>query len=58
MEFASTVPADTSSLGHFAIASITKTGNSLTINQSVSQSLIAGRQAYGLSGAIFYWFNV
>jgi len=58
IEFASTVPADTSSTGHFAIASITKTGNSLNINQAVSQSLIVGRQAYGLSGAIFYWFNV
>ena len=58
IEFASTVPADTSTTGHFAIASITKTGNSLTINQVVSQSLIVGRQAYGSSGALFYWFNV
>ena len=58
IEFASTVPADTSTTGHFAIASVTKTGNSLTINQAVSSSLIVGRQAYGLSGAVFYWFNV
>lgn len=58
IEFASTVPADTSTTGHFAIASITKTGNSLTINQVISQSLIVGRQAYSSSGAIFYWFNV
>jgi hypothetical protein len=58
VEFASSVPADTSTIGHFAIATVTKTGNSLTINQAVSSSLIVGRQAYGLSGAIFYWFNV
>ena len=58
VEFASSVPADTSTIGHFAIATVTKIGNSLTINQAVSSSLIVGRQAYGLSGAIFYWFNV
>lgn len=58
VEFASTVPADTSSTGHFAIATITKTGNSLAINQAIKNSLIVGRQAYGLSGAVFYWFNV
>lgn len=58
VEFASTVPADTSTTGHFAIASVTKTGNSLTISQLISQSLIVGRQAYGVSGAVFYWFNV
>jgi hypothetical protein len=58
VEFASTVPADTSTTGHFPIASITKTGNSLVINQTIRSSLIAGRQAYGLSGAVFYWFNV
>lgn len=58
VEFASTVPADTSSTGHFAIATITKTGNSLVINQAIRSSLIVGRQAYGLSGAVFYWFNV
>lgn len=58
IEFAGSVPADTSTVGHFAIATITKTGNSLTINQAVSQSLIVGRQAYGVSSAFFYWFNV
>jgi len=58
IECASTVPADTSTIGHFAIASVTKTGNSLTISQLTSQSLIVGRQAYGVSAAVFYWFNV
>jgi len=58
IEFASTVPADTSTIGHFTIASVTKTGNSLTISQVVSSSLIVGRQAYGVSAAVFYWFNV
>jgi hypothetical protein len=58
IEFASTVPADTSTTGHFTIATVTKTGNSLTISQVISSSLIVGRQAYGISGAVFYWFNV
>jgi len=58
IEFASTVPADTSTTGHFTIATVTKTGNSLTISQVISSSLIVGRQAYGVSAAVFYWFNV
>lgn len=56
--FANNVPSDTNSLGHFAIASVTKTGNSLTISQLTSRSLIVSRQSYNLSGALFYWFNV
>lgn len=58
IEFASSVPADTSTTGHFTIATVTKTGNSLTISQVISSSLIVGRQAYGASAAFFYWFNV
>ena len=58
VEFGSTVPADTSTTGHFTIATVQKNNGSLTINQAVSSSLIVGRQAYGLTGAIFYWFNV
>jgi hypothetical protein len=58
VEFASTVPADTSTTGYFTIATVEKTGNSLKINQVISSSLIVGRQAYGASAAFFYWFNV
>lgn len=58
IQFASTVPADTSTTGHFTIATVTKTGDSLTISQVISSSLIVGRQAYGVSAAVFYWFNV
>jgi len=56
--FASTLPADTTSLGHITIATITKTGNSLQIYQTVNRSLIVSRQAYGTAGALFYWLNV
>jgi hypothetical protein len=56
--FANTVPANTKTEGHLAIASITKNENSLIISQLVSQSLIVGRQGYGQDAAFFYWFNV
>ena len=56
--FGNNVPSDTSSQGHFPIASVTKTGNSLVINQLTSRSLIVSRQSYNNSGALFYWFNV
>ena len=55
--FGSTVPNDTLSIGHFALASITKTGNSLQISQLVRTSLVAGRAATFTSAA-WYWFNV
>jgi hypothetical protein len=55
--FASAVPNDTLSLGHFALASITKTNNSLQISQLVRSSLMTGRAATYTSAA-WYWFNV
>lgn len=58
IEFANEVPANTKTTGHLAIASVTKTNNSLTISQLVTQSLIVGRQGYGEDAAFFYWFNV
>ena len=58
VEVASSLPADTSTTGHITLASITKTGNSLQIYQAVNRSLIVSRQAYGASGALFYWLNV
>jgi hypothetical protein len=56
--FAATLPADTASLGHLALASVTKTGNSLQISQLVRASLITARVATSPSGAYWYWFNV
>lgn len=56
--FAATVPADTESLGHLALASVTKTGNSLQLSQLVRSSLIAARVATSPAGAYWYWFNV
>jgi hypothetical protein len=55
--FAATVPNDTLSIGHFALASVTKTGNSLQINQLTNRSLVTGRAATNTSAA-WYWFNV
>lgn len=55
--FGTTVPNDTLSIGHFALASVTKTGNSLQVNQLVRSSLVAGRAATFTSAA-WYWFNV
>jgi hypothetical protein len=58
VEFAGSLPADTSTTGHITLATVTKTGNSLQIYQAVDRSLIVSRQAYGASGALFYWLNV
>ena len=55
--FAATVPTDTLNLGHFALASITKTNNSLQISQLVRSSLVTGRAAT-YTTAVWYWFNV
>lgn len=58
VEFAASLPADTSTTGHITLATVTKTGNSLQIYQAVDRSLIVSRVAYGASGALFYWLNV
>lgn len=56
--FGTSVPADSASFGHFALASIIKTGNSLQILQLVRSSLVTGRVAFSPAGAYWYWFNV
>lgn len=56
--FGTAVPADTASIGYLALASVTKTGNSLQISQLVRSSLVTARVATSPSGAYWYWFNV
>lgn len=58
VNFAATVPADTFNVGNFALASIVKNGNNLTISQFITTSLIVSRVAYGPTDSVFYWFRV
>jgi hypothetical protein len=58
INFSPTVPADTTNVGNFALASVIKNGNELKISQFVTNSLIVSRTGYGAGDAIFYWFRV